>query len=304
MASLQHVETGVRYPLVARTVIGRSHSCQLRLSTPQVSGIHAELAWDGERWLVHDLGSRNGTSVDGRRLTPERWEPLSEGTQVAFGSGERFVMVDASPPGLVALGSDGTARVATRGLLCLPDEDAPEITLAEHADGRWTLEDARGARVLEQQEHVRVGDIDWTIHPPGAVKHTTDEAESVMSVDNVAIEFLVSRDEEHVLVRVEHDNERIDLRPRAHDFFLLTLARARLVDRERVDLDEAEHGWSYRDDLARRLQVDRNLLNVWIHRARRQFADAGVLGVARLIEHRRGAGQLRLGVARLRVVRQ
>lgn len=304
MAILEHVETGARHPLVARTVIGRSHSCQLRLSTPQISGIHAELVWDGECWLVHDLGSRNGTSLDGQRLSSEQWEPLVEGSRISFGTTECFVLHDSSPPGLVAIGADGTARTATNGLLSLPSEDEPEVTLAEGADGRWTLEDSQGTRMLDGPEHVVAGGVDWRVHLPGTVKHTREETESVMSVDTITVEFRVSRDEEHVTVRVRHAHRNIELRPRAHDFFLLTLARARLNDREQPGLEVAEHGWCYREELIRRLRIDRNRLNVWIHRARRQLADAGVVGVDRLIESRRGSGQLRLGVGRLRVLRQ
>ena len=123
-----------------------------------------------------------------------------------------------------------------------------------------------------------------------------------MSVAVILLELQVSRDEEHVVMRVHHEARSIELRPRAHDFFLLTLARARLADQAEPGLAEAEHGWVYRQDLARSLQIDRNLLNLWIYRARRQFTDAGVLEVGSLIERRTSAEQLRLGIARLRVL--
>lgn len=34
----------------------------------RLSRRHAEIAWDGRRWSVRDLGSRNGTNVDGARI--------------------------------------------------------------------------------------------------------------------------------------------------------------------------------------------------------------------------------------------
>jgi pSer/pThr/pTyr-binding forkhead associated (FHA) protein len=303
MAVLEHALTGVRYPLASRMLVGRSHSCQLRLNSQQVSGVHAELAWDGERWLVHDLGSRNGTHLDGQRLTTEQREPLVQGSEIVFGTGpERFVLIDASPPGLVVVGDDGRVAHATGGLLCLPSEDEPEVTLLEQLDGRWQLETEQGVRLLADQEPISAGGIGWRIHLPSAVQLTDDGGEGPMSVANVTLEFLVSRDEEHVEMRVQHEARSVELKPRAHDFFLLTLARARLADLEQPGLEQAEHGWVYRQDLARRLQIDRNLLNLWIYRARRQFADAGVLDVADLIERRLGAEQLRLGVPRLRVL--
>lgn len=302
MAALEHAHTGVRHPLASRTLVGRSRACELRLASNQVSSVHAELAWDGERWLVHDLGSRNGTQLDGRRLRAEQREPLVQGSELVFGTGgERFVLVDASAPGLVAIADDGRVVQASAGLLCLPSEDEPEITLLEQLDGRWQLETEQGSRLLDAQEPLTAGGVGWRIHLPGPVQYTDEGGEERMSVADIALELVVSRDEEHVVMRVHHMGHGIELRSRAHDFFLLALARARLADQAQPGLAEAEHGWVYRQDLARSLKIDRNLLNLWIYRARRQFTDAGVHDVGGLVERRTSAEQLRLGIARLRV---
>lgn len=302
MAALEHEPTGARYPLASRTVIGRSRSCELRLASQQVSGVHAELAWDGERWLVRDLGSRNGTHVDGQRLRPEQREPLVQGSALVFGTGdERYLLVDASPPGLVAIADDGRVARAEQGLLCLPSEDDPEVTLLEQLDGHWQLESEQGSRPLAHQDQVVAGGVGWRIHLPGPVQYTDEGGGPPPRVGSILLELQVSRDEEHVVMRVHHEGRTIELAPRAHDFFLLHLARARLADQAQPGLAEAEHGWVYRQELARSLQIDRNLLNLWIYRARRQLADAGVVDVANLVERRPAAEQLRLGIARLRV---
>lgn len=52
-------------------VVGRSTEAQLVLSHPTVSRCHARLRHDGERWLIRDLGSRNGTVVNGRMVVGE-----------------------------------------------------------------------------------------------------------------------------------------------------------------------------------------------------------------------------------------
>lgn len=50
--------------------IGRSADNDIVVDGEQtVSRVHAELAHDGERWVVRDLGSHNGTFVNGARLT-------------------------------------------------------------------------------------------------------------------------------------------------------------------------------------------------------------------------------------------
>ena len=64
------------------TILGRGTDCDLRLVDPGVSRHHAELrVEDGEVVLV-DLGSTNGTFVNGQ---PVRRVMLVDGTQVTLG---------------------------------------------------------------------------------------------------------------------------------------------------------------------------------------------------------------------------
>jgi len=49
--------------------IGRGENCQLRPNSEQVSREHAEFAITAEKVIVRDLGSRNGTIVNGQTLT-------------------------------------------------------------------------------------------------------------------------------------------------------------------------------------------------------------------------------------------
>ncbi len=51
--------------------LGRSRDCDCVLAEPSVSRRHAELRREGGRWLLRDLGSRNGTRVNGVRLLDE-----------------------------------------------------------------------------------------------------------------------------------------------------------------------------------------------------------------------------------------
>jgi hypothetical protein len=56
-------------PRGPRTVftIGRSPDCDLPLGDPTVSWVHAELRLIEDAWVLVDLGSRNGTRVNGWR---------------------------------------------------------------------------------------------------------------------------------------------------------------------------------------------------------------------------------------------
>ncbi|MEU8342840.1 DUF1707 and FHA domain-containing protein [Actinomadura meyerae] len=67
-----------------RIVVGRAPACQFILADLTVSRFHAEIYRDGDQWMISDLGSMNGTRVNGWRLTgPARLRP---GDEVGFGN--------------------------------------------------------------------------------------------------------------------------------------------------------------------------------------------------------------------------
>jgi len=49
-------------------VIGRSSDCSISLSDPNVSRRHAEVRRIGDGYSLVDLGSTNGTEVNGQRI--------------------------------------------------------------------------------------------------------------------------------------------------------------------------------------------------------------------------------------------
>ncbi len=64
-------------------VVGRSQDCDLVLRDGSVSGRHARLSWRGDKILLEDLGSANGTYVDGKRVRKSEVRP---GSEVSFGN--------------------------------------------------------------------------------------------------------------------------------------------------------------------------------------------------------------------------
>jgi hypothetical protein len=84
------LEVGGRsYQLTAeRTVLGRGSECDVVIDDPGVSRRHAEVVRTGTRTTLHDLGSTNGTVVDGRRLdaATSRTALLEDGSTVVLGS--------------------------------------------------------------------------------------------------------------------------------------------------------------------------------------------------------------------------
>lgn len=59
---------GVAHAIAGKTAVGRNHEGELVVLASSVSREHAEIRKADEGWHVRDLGSRNGTFVDGARV--------------------------------------------------------------------------------------------------------------------------------------------------------------------------------------------------------------------------------------------
>jgi len=75
------VINGVAFALrEGRNIIGRESDADIRLALPAVSRRHAAVVIDGEDAMVQDLGSRNGTFLNGEKLEAAR--PLRSGDEI------------------------------------------------------------------------------------------------------------------------------------------------------------------------------------------------------------------------------
>jgi pSer/pThr/pTyr-binding forkhead associated (FHA) protein len=70
-----------------QVTIGRASTCDLVLDDPSVSNVHAhfELGADGRATGLVDLGSSNGTHVEGRAIVPHVLVPLGRGDCIRLG---------------------------------------------------------------------------------------------------------------------------------------------------------------------------------------------------------------------------
>ena len=96
---------GVRHPLTrSRTILGRGSDADITLDDSGTSRKHVEILWDGARGQVNDLGSTNGTKLNGERITKAVLQPdsvievgrtrivfrvVAQATDVASGAGIR-----------------------------------------------------------------------------------------------------------------------------------------------------------------------------------------------------------------------
>ncbi len=80
-------------------LVGRRESCDICLRFANVSAHHCKLTLKDGYWYVEDLGSRNGTKVNGHRVQKKRLDP---GDSLAVA--KHVYRVEYSPADLGALG--------------------------------------------------------------------------------------------------------------------------------------------------------------------------------------------------------
>ncbi|MCB9876736.1 MAG: FHA domain-containing protein [Planctomycetes bacterium] len=75
--------------------VGRAENSDVLLPHESVSELHAEITFDGEQWSLQDMGSTNGTIVDGNHLRRTS-QPLRRNSLIGVGALHViFLCVDA-----------------------------------------------------------------------------------------------------------------------------------------------------------------------------------------------------------------
>lgn len=141
---------GLRHDLATEATLGRSPSCEIPLDDAKVSRRHAQVALDGGRVVLRDLGSRNGTWLNGVRVDTEA--ELRDGDR--FQIGETVIRVEEVAP-------EPSLEVSSAPLEQLLPEGSPEqslgqlsLSLLDAPDGPGLLE--RLVRGLTQRLGGRV----------------------------------------------------------------------------------------------------------------------------------------------------
>ena len=160
-------------------LIGRSDSCQLRPKSESVSRKHCIIVRKDNRFLVQDLKSRNGTSVNGKRLPTDKAKVLKPGDLLKVASLEFEVLIE---PGLnapkkpeVTGVADAASRVVEAGSEDSRFEDVDVDSWLDEADQiervrKLTDNDTRQYSVDESQpndasEDLSNSDLSVTTEP-------------------------------------------------------------------------------------------------------------------------------------------
>ncbi len=155
LVCLSGPQAGMEYELSAEiTTVGRSASSDLVLEDQFASRQHAEIRRIDNAYQVHDLNSKNGVLVNGKRLAPGATAWLEDGCEIQFAS-TRFRFYDPSAtvtaPALIAVKEPAlrvdpaTRQVYVDGKLLDPPLSVKQFDLL------WFLYQSRG-RVVSKDE--------------------------------------------------------------------------------------------------------------------------------------------------------
>ena len=80
----QGARAGTVFPLTTDTVVlGREEGVDISLRDPEVSRQHARVSWQAGTYVLEDLGSTNGTFLNGMQIAGQR--PLRPGDSIGLG---------------------------------------------------------------------------------------------------------------------------------------------------------------------------------------------------------------------------
>ncbi len=113
-----------------RLIIGRRENSDIVLRFSNISGQHARMTLEQGYWFLKDLGSRNGTKVNGFRISRKRLDP---GAVITFA--KHKYTIEYSPEELGAFGppppdDDHIEEVLRKGLM-----DRAGLSRRDNEDG-------------------------------------------------------------------------------------------------------------------------------------------------------------------------
>ncbi|MEQ8766043.1 MAG: adenylate/guanylate cyclase domain-containing protein [Planctomycetota bacterium] len=135
----------------ARVQLGRTSGCDLQIADDRVSRHHAAFEMRNGRWGVEDLGSNNGTLLNGKALRAGVWTPLRTGDWLRLAREVADIeYVDPDPPDTVVRLSK-TALEEGKTVWSEPDQ----IWLEKEQDAAPIADESSTARLERQLARVK-----------------------------------------------------------------------------------------------------------------------------------------------------
>jgi len=309
MASLQHPDRDQPVYLMAHHTIGRRPDrVDTRITSSEISGIHAAIQWTGTHWNIRDL-SRNGTWLNNQQMVPAKNYALQQGDHIAFGRAGNppWVVENLDAPENLLVDLESGEAQALEQYHLLPDEREPLASLHySPLTGQWLYEltgnsnGGHSATMVKHGDRIDCGLYSWRLFLADNQGATKELSLQQLSITDFDLRFSVSHHEEHVQLQLRQQDLKQALPARIHNYLLLYLARARVRDMQR-GVDSEAQGWVSIQLATRELGITVNHLNTQIFRARKQIGESlpDAIDTSRLVERR--SWEIRLGCSRFEI---
>jgi len=286
------------------STVGRLSGSLIRIDDKEVSYQHATLRWRDGAWWVEDRGSKNGTWVEGTRVTAQG--KLDPHSILHFGgkSKPRYVLVDAGPPCALALSlTTNRIFVAQDSILCIPSDSDPIAVLSREQGGQWWMEYGTEERKLIDGDLFECAGEHYRFHSGQEAVRTASNNTPDRYIRDAVFEFHVIG-EQVIKLLAHHGNEVVRFSDWPAPYYtLLNLARRRAEDKA-SNVPMAQQGYVDRESFAQQIPDTAhgsNLLSRHASRIKRAFVDQGYVDAVSVIESNR-AGMVRTGIESFREV--
>jgi len=149
---------GRRYKLAdGEYVIGRRSDCQIFVPDMRVSRQHARLIKAGEQWTLEDLGSNNGTYINGVRL--QAASPIRTDDEITIANNR--IKVEAAAPGEASSGSIESGRFPEGNVVTIVDITGQSLIRSRldsesqsrpiTTSGLFSISEQRAIRLIERK---------------------------------------------------------------------------------------------------------------------------------------------------------
>ncbi len=112
-------------------VLGREEGCDIVIPVRQISRKHLRITVDGGSAVIEDMGSKNGTWVNGHRLTDLRELEDGDEIRIAKDIRLRFVGSGATAPSTTRVLPDAVPSSAMTGLRMRLDPETREVHIKD-----------------------------------------------------------------------------------------------------------------------------------------------------------------------------
>lgn len=270
-------------------VIGRSPAAQISINDPRMSRMHAMIWIENSEAWARDLGSTNGTNVNGRRISA----PQLLGEDAILQISDLTIQLRPLPTfhgdfvPLLWIEDEETGLRRSVGASPIHLSDS---TVLHHTDGEIWLAGSQGRRALSIGSTFRAAGRQWRLVDADDAGNSTD-----FSSQNGPPYSIWALDQRRVVLRdlLSGREHTISSSRRAR---LLRILGARLQQDRTRRRPIGQQGWTADDELGIAVWGDAwlgsasNRLNVLIHRVRRELDDAGF--DSECLQKQRGAARL------------